>query len=311
VNIYSDRLFTKPNNLETLAVVGRYSLRRVRERVRRLHQVDQWAIAFRISKEAAPYSTLYRFKEQCPPIGLSWADPFPVEVETGYHVFLEEYDRRKRIGGISVAHVTRDGNFEKPVPVLERPHHLSYPFLFQWRGQWFMMPESSRAGRTEVFVARKFPFEWTTEAVLFDGVSAVDSTLVQLDDRWWLFTNISAHPQVSNYDELHAFHAPTPFGPWTPHRGNPVKSDVRSSRSAGRFFWRGGVLFRPAQDCSGRYGSATVINRVDKLTPEDFVEVTVARIEPRWRKGLSGTHTLNACHGLTTIDFRHARSKFA
>ena len=106
-------------------------------------------------------------------------------------------------------------------------------------------------------------------------------------------------PRVRNYDELHAFHGPTPFGPWTPHRRNPVKSDARSARGAGRFFWKGKTLFRPSQDCSGRYGSAIVINRVDRLSPDAFQETIVGRVEPHWRSGLTGTHTLNSCAGLT------------
>ena len=170
-----------------------------------------------------------------------------------------------------------------------------------------MMPETSNATRIEVFSARQFPSEWTPEAVLFESVHAVDATLVSVEGRWWLFTNVSPHPAIRNYDELHAFHGPTPLGPWTPHRRNPVKSDARSARGAGRFFWKGQTLFRPSQDCSGRYGSAIVINRVDRLTPDAFQETMVGRVEPHWRSGLTGTHTLNSCAGLTVVDFRIAR----
>jgi hypothetical protein len=311
VDVYSKPLFRKPGNLETMALVTTHVARRAREHVRRMHQVDQWALAYQLSPEAPMRATtLFRFKEVRPPLGMSWADPFPVETENGYQVFLEEFDLARRCGHISVGRITPDGKFEQPERVLERPYHLSYPFVFEWRGKWFMMPETSNAARIEVFSARGFPFDWTPEAVLFDALHAVDSTLLMLDGTWWLFTNISGHPEARNYDELYAFHAPTPFGPWTPHRRNPVKSDVRSSRGAGRFFWNGSTLFRPAQDCSARYGSATVLNRIDKLTPDEFRETEVARIEPRWRPGLSGTHTFNSCQGLTMVDFRHARSKY-
>ena len=91
----------------------------------------------------------------------------------------------------------------------------------------------------------------------------------------------------------------------------PSKSrEIGCSFSAcGRtFFWKGKALYRPSQDCSGRYGSAMVINRIDQLTPDVFQETIVARVEPRWRRGLSGMHTLNSCSGLTMIDFRHSRS---
>ena len=311
VRFYSERLFRKPDNLETLSLVGGYLVGRARERIRRVREVDQWGIAFSRSKKPGPSTTLYRFKEQWPAVGWSWADPFPVEAGDDYHVFLEVYNHATQRGHIGVSRLTRDGAFERPVKVLERPYHLSYPFVFRWRGTWFMMPESSKASRIEVFSARQFPWEWTPEAVLFDSLQAVDSTLVAVEGRWWLFTNVSPHPAIRNYDELFAFYGPTPFGPWTPHRRNPVKSDARSARAAGRFFGKGNALYRPSQDCSGRYGSAMVINRVDQLTPDVFQETIVARLEPRWRSGLSGTHTLNSCSGLTVIDFRHSRSKYS
>jgi hypothetical protein len=310
LSVYSEPLYRKPTNIQTVALVGSYVGRRVREHVRRMYAPEQWALAYCASSEEGPQTSLYRFKEQLPPVGTSWADPFPVDEGNGFCVFFEEFDHATRRGHVAVSRLTRGGHFEAPVKIVERPHHLSYPFVFTWRGAWFMMPESSAASRIEIFAARKFPFEWTLEAVLFDSIRAVDSTLVKVADRWWLFTNINSHPATRNYDELSAFHAPTPFGPWTPHRRNPVKSDARSARSAGRFFQRNGNLFRPAQDCSGRYGSATIINRIEMLTCDTFEETAVTRVEPRWRAGLSGTHTLNHCPGLTVIDFRHRRTSF-
>lgn len=307
---YSQRLYRKPGNLETLSLVGRYVARRTQTHLRRLHEVDQWGLAWSFSKNAGPSTTLYRFTEQWPAVGWSWADPFPVEAGGDYHVFLEVYDHAARHGSIAVSRLSRDGGFEAPITVLDAPYHLSYPFVFQWRGQWFLMPESSNAARIEVFSARRFPFDWTLEAVLFNSLRAVDSTLVEVEGRWWLFTCQTPHPDLRNYDELYAYHAPTPFGPWTPHRRNPVKSDVRSARGAGRFITQGRSLFRPSQDASGRYGSAIVLNRIDELAPDRFRESAVSRIEPGWRAGLNGTHTLNICPGLTMVDFRHGRGKF-
>jgi len=74
-------------------------------------------------------------------------------------------------------------------------------------------------------------------------------------------------------------------------------------RGAGRFFWKGQTLFRPSQDCSGRYGSAIVINRVDRLSSDAFQETVVGRVESHWRSRLTGTHTLNSCAGPTVIVF--------
>ena len=208
------------------------SARRAREHVRRLHEADQWGLAWSLSKNPAPSTTLYRFTEEWPARGWSWADPFPVEADGDYHVFLEVYNHATRRGTIGVSRLSRDGVFEPPVTVLDAPYHLSYPFVFQWRGQWFLMPESSNAARIEVFAARRFPFDWTLEAVLFNPLRAVDSTLVEVEGGGGSSPTSAPHPEVRNYDELYAYHGPTPFGPWTPHRRNP--DQVRCALGSGR-----------------------------------------------------------------------------
>jgi hypothetical protein len=145
--------------------------------------------------------------------------------------------------------------------------------------------------------------------VLLDGLYAVDATLAEVDGRWWMFANVGVEGAL-NYDELCIFHAPSPLGPWTPHRRNPVKSDARSARPAGRLFHWNGDLYRPAQDCSGAYGSAIVINRVLRLTASEFREEPVSRIEAKWAPNLHGVHTVNTAAGISVIDVLVRRRRF-
>ena len=63
-----------------------------------------------------------------------------------------------------------------------------------------------------------------------------------------------------------------------PHRLNPLKIDVTSSRPAGPLFERDGMLLRPAQDCSSTYGAAVVLHRIVELTPDRFQEQCLGRI---------------------------------
>jgi hypothetical protein len=116
-----------------------------------------------------------------------------------------------------------------------------------------------------------------------------------------MFVNV-ATPGSLNVDELHLYYAEQPLGPWTPHPRNPIKSDVRSARPAGPILRRDGRLYRPSQDCSGRYGRAVVINRIDRLDPEGYGEREVGRIEPDPRSGTLGTHTLALQPTLTCVD---------
>ena len=148
--------------------------------------------------------------------------------------------------------------------------------------------------------------------IIADAIGNTHSTgrsLEEVEGTWWMFVNIAAEEVAYNYDELHIYHAPTPHGPWTPHRRNPVKSDARSARPAGRLFRRGGRLYRPAQDCSGHYGYGVTVNRVLRLTPDEFREEEVSKILPEWEPGVFATHTINFCDGLTVVDCNRLRRR--
>src|SRR5206468_2449357 len=146
-------------------------------------------------------------------------------------------------------------------------------------------PETQQSGRVELYQAERFPYEWRLTAVLLDDVHAADSTLVEIDNVWWLFANVSAKGSRL-VDELHIFYANCLSGPWKAHPMNPVKLDVRSSRPAGRIVSWNGAYYRPAQDCSGRYGYAISINRITQLSTERYSETEVGKILPTWTRGL-------------------------
>jgi hypothetical protein len=205
--------------------------------------------------------------------------------------------------------VMRDGSHSAPVRVLERDYHLSYPFLIEEGGELYMIPESGRNQTVEVYRCVDFPLRWKLETRLLEGMRLVDATFHRGADRWWMFANAAASGSRVFDDELHLFYADKLLGPWHAHRRNPVKSDARCARPAGHLFRRGAALYRPAQICVPRYGAGLSINRVLRLTTEDYVERQVERILPA--NGLLGLHTLNRAGDLTVIDVFTRRSRFA
>jgi hypothetical protein len=116
-----------------------------------------------------------------------------------------------------------------------------------------------------------------------------------------MFVN-QADEGISQHEELHLYWAASPLGPWHSHPGNPVVSDVRSARPAGRLIRQGGELYRPAQDCAERYGRAVAVQRVVELTPERYREEPFRRLDPRSLAGSNRTHTLNSDGWITVVD---------
>ncbi len=180
--------------------------------------------------------------------------------------------------------------------------HVSYPFLFTDEGRVYCIPEMFQSGGLQLFEALEYPTRWRFVGTLLDGVPAVDPVLFRHDGRFWILCTHreSAH---SARTALHAWWATALAGPWTPHARNPVKYDVRSARSGGTPFTHRGQLYRPGQDCSETYGGAVRLNRITRLTPEEYVEEVAAVVQPdpegRYPAGL---HTLSAFGDCTLID---------
>ena len=98
-------------------------------------------------------------------------------------------------------------------------------------------------------------------------------------------------------DELCLFFAASLAGPWLAHPRNPVVSDVRSARPAGRIFLDGGFLIRPAQDMSTP-SFGVVLNRIEVLTETEYRERPVSYLQ----SPVGGTHTYDAVGAYEGID---------
>jgi hypothetical protein len=291
--------------IRDITTLGARVARRATERAL---TVDQWSLAFRFG-EGAPFDgSLDGFFRLEPPRGWYWADPFPIEVAGRHYIFFEELPLGAKKAHISVVEVGRDGAASAPRKVLERDYHLSYPFLVEEGGELYMIPETAHNHTVEIYRCVAFPLEWKLERVLLEDICCADATLARLGDRWWMFAGAAAPGEEIN-DELFLFSADRLLGEWTPHRRNPVKSDVRSSRPAGRLFWDGNRLYRPGQICTPLYGSGIALHRVTRLDEDGDQEEEERHIVPRDARTL-GIHTLNRAGDLTVTDTFERRPRF-
>ncbi len=233
-----------------------------------------------------------------------YADPFPLLSDGRLHVFFENLPSASRRGVISAAVLSETG-FSRPIEVLARPYHLSYPFVFAEGGEIYMMPESADVRRLELYRAAPFPERWELAGVLLEGVAVADATLIRHGGRYWLFAT-SAEPPGTSWDRLLLFHSPALQGPWRAHRRNPVLIDAGAARPAGRMWHEGDQLMRVAMDCRGGYGNGVVVLRVDRLDPDGYAQTPVASVDVP--PGADGLHTFNSCAGYDLFDLRDGRS---
>lgn len=229
-----------------------------------------------------------------------YADPFVIHHGGLKHVFVEELPYATQRGVISHFTIDANGQASQPRPVLERPHHLSYPHVFAHGGHIWMLPESPALDSLELYRADPFPDRWVLEARIIDA-KLHDATLFEKDGRLWLFA-ASDFRQSSTWDALSLFQAERLTGPWTAHPANPVLLDSRAARPAGAMFEANGHIWRPVQDCSAGYGSALGIAEVTRLDAEAYAQETMARLAFPKATGILGPHTLNWTHDLEILD---------
>lgn len=297
---------TAPAPAVTFAHAARTALRGFVAKGRKAWLRDEWFVAVRARAADGRPDGPARVRALPNPPGRYLGDPFPIEVDGRHFLFVEDYSYAARRGVISVSEAGPDGEWSPPRPVLESDHHLSYPFVFEHEGAIYMLPETGEAGRIELHRAVRFPDEWRLERVLLDGLVAVDATLHVDDGRLWLFANVMEGHE--DRGRLCLFSAASLDAEWLPHPRNPIVTDPRTARPAGRLFRRGDVLIRPSQDCAREYGEAVVLNRVDVLTPDDYRETPVDRIEPDWLTGVERTHTFTFDSRYECLDgYRHVR----
>jgi hypothetical protein len=273
---------------------------RLRRKLDRRFFRERWILLFGPNGQAPDRTKYTRI---LPPDDRFWADPHVVAKDGGHHVFFEDASQETGVGHISVMSAAHNESFGPPRIVLRRPYHLSYPFVFEWNGAFFMIPESAENRTIELYRCITFPDQWAFEHNLMENISAYDATLVNHQSQWWLFATVRECDGASTWDELCIFSADSPISrDWRPHPDNPVVSDVRCARPAGPFFEDRGRLFRPSQDSSVRYGRALNFNEVLELNHLRYREVAADKWYPNWDRSVRAVHSYSRAGALAFID---------
>jgi len=299
----------RPGPLRTARLACLVSWRFAVRRWRNWRFDARWELAVQPRQGGLPGEAMDRFERLPTAPGRFYADPFLVRDGDTQLLFFEDGDQATELGRVSCMELDASGTPGAPFPILAEDHHLSYPCVFRWADEWWMIPETAAARRVALYRAESFPHRWMLDRVLFDDVHAVDATVHVADDRLWLFVSM-AERGGRCLDELFLFHAADPRGPWVPHPENPVVSDVRYGRSAGALFEHRAQLHRPAQDGSKNYGGAIVLMRVEVLSEHQYRESVAARIEPDWCPGAIATHSFAHGETLDVVDARILRPRF-
>lgn len=195
------------------------------------------------------------------------ADPFMIEDQGKYFMFFEVMNLDSNTGdiGLAVSDDGRDWSYEKIV--LDEEFHLSYPAIYLWEGEHYMIPESGEDESVRLYRASSFPEEWEYMGNLLSGSTFYDPTLFFRDNIWWMFTS-----GLGNGD-LNLFYSDSLSSGWQAHPMNPlVENKPNMARPAGHVFEYEGSLFRLAQDDYPSYGIQVYAVEITELTSDNYQE---------------------------------------
>jgi len=203
------------------------------------------------------------------PVG-TVADPFMIRVNGTWYMFFEVTNQIRHKGEIALATSTDGFDWRFEQIVLEEPFHMSYPYVFEWQGDYYMIPETGRAKSVRLYRAENFPLRWTYVSTLLEGSRFSDSSIFRFEDLWWLFSDAGANARSP---ALHLYFATDLTGPWTEHPQSPLAGgDPHISRPGGRVIAIDGTPYRFAQDVYPVYGKDVRAFEITELSTTSYSE---------------------------------------
>jgi hypothetical protein len=301
-------IYVAPNDFQVLRFWMRLAGNWIRYKLAN-QRIDDWNVGLIRKSQAAlldpaftPEIEWSTYRENAQMV----ADPFLLPTSERPRVLVEEFNWATEKGRISEI---RWPDAKQPrtqvSPLIDEGLHMSYPFVFEHEGDVYAIPECAEAKAILLYRLDRHHGTWNRERALIENIDAVDATVHRDGDTWWLMHSLQSGCGPWS---LYLWHAPSLFGPWTPHDANPVKTDVSSSRPAGNLFWHEGKLYRPAQDGRTSYGGALAINRIDELNQQVFRETVVRRLQPDPNGPFpDGLHTLSGFGDWSVVDGKKHR----
>lgn len=196
------------------------------------------------------------------------ADPFMIKVDNTWYLFMEILNGETGLGEIGLVTSSDGIKWDYQQVILKEDYHLSYPFIFEHQGIYYMIPETLDAKAIRLYKATNFPYDWVFERDLVKGRYA-DPTIFQYNNQWWIFAGSSPNQN----DTLNLFHADKLHGPYIEHLKSPIiEKNKRKARPAGRIIKYDNKLIRLAQDCYPKYGSSVRAFEIITLTTENYSE---------------------------------------
>ncbi|HBG69356.1 MAG: hypothetical protein A2W93_16115 [Bacteroidetes bacterium GWF2_43_63] len=302
------KIYQFPNNFRTLSFLFQLGCNRISFYFNRWFQFEDWRVVFgnhKIHKEAdikELASSIYNCKHLIPEQKSHfYADPFLVKSGDNYTVLFEDYSYKDGTGCLSAWN-----NQTGLQPVMQKPTHVSYPYVFNYQYSTWIIPEESETDECRAY--EWLDNKWSGNSFVLLNQPVVDPSMIEWEGKYYLFCGLK--DDLPN-EKLYVFYSESFEGPYLPHFLNPVKVSAQGARPGGSFFSMEEKTFRPAQVYKNYYGHNVLINKLIQLSSHVFDEVEfVSFSAEKFDKNAVGLHTLSIADNFVAFDIKTHRVGF-
>lgn len=191
--------------------------------------------------------------------------------------------------------------------------HLSFPFIFKEKEQYFMMPETAELNEIGIYECLDFPIKWRKKLVLFKG-KYVDSSICKIGDLYYLFTTKKI--ETSDKYQFELYFSKEIFGSYQKHPTSPISCGKKYSRLGGAIINIEGKYFRVSQDCEISYGRELNLFEILEISENNYSEKLIHNgnwIKKLFNHKYGGHHvsTINTKNGkYWAFDFNYKDAYF-
>lgn len=223
------------------------------------------------------------------------ADPFYVFHKDIYYLFFE-HQKENTNADISLMTSSDGVNYEYDRTVLDEDFHLSYPQVFKYEDEFYMVPESQAAHNVLLYKAFNFPYDWKIVDTLIKDIKLKDPSI-------YLSENFNVLLASDDDMNLHVYHSQSLFKDWKLHQ-QEIALMGTEARPGGRFIKYKEDLYIPIQNSTHGYGYGLSLYKFEYFG-DDY---KMTREYPLHLKANANITEFNA--GMHHLDFQFIENQY-
>ena len=223
------------------------------------------------------------------------ADPVLIKADSLFYMFFEILNEKNNQGDIGYAD-SKDGyHWKYRHIVIDEPFHLSFPYIFKWKNEYYLIPESHQDLSVRLYKSKGSLSNWNYVCTILKGYHFVDPQIIYYKNLWWLFVT------TTEDDNLNLYYSESLFGPWTQHPQSPlIKNNKHIARGGGSILEYQNNIYRFTQDDYPYYGIQVFAFEITQLSKTDYKEKIIEN-RPIVKKGKSGEWNSLGMHTVSPL----------